>query len=221
LKRNLRRLAFLILALTFSCAAQQAEPDPEEVRAMVPALVPVAEKACADMTSRKDLSAHELDRAAVQALSDMDRMDQDHDLGAIRVRLARLVDEVGDIDSFPLLRLHFLLGYLAGEDGNIKQQAYHRAFALALTRVMEKDGIGQTEAMAIHPCLIANEYDWLRFRAGIEQPGTQALQSSSGRHYDVITSRAPDGQEAAVYFDVSEMMEQAQRRFQTVPDGKK
>lgn len=200
---------FAALAMLAPVASQGAEPDPAEVTGMVPALVPVADKACSYATSRVDLSSQDLDRAAMLALSDIERMDQARDLPGIRVRLSRFKDEVGGIDDFPSLRLQLFLGYLAGRDGDIKQQAYHRAYALALTQVMEKNGMGETAARAIRPCLVINEYDWIHFRAGMERPGSQGLQSIDGRSYDVLEAKGPRGKAASVYFDVTEMMQQA------------
>lgn len=203
--------SFLLFALLWPQAsmAQSDGPSPESVEALVPGLVSVADAACASVTTRTDATAHGLDRSAMQAMSDIDQMGEDADPAAVRSRLDKLAGEVGPLDAFPMLRLHFLLGYLAGREGNVQQQTYHRAYALALTRVIEKDGRGESEEHALHPCLVANEYDWLRFRAGIDNPGDQALVNSRQHHYDAFHPDLGDAK-ATIYFDVTDMIEETE-----------
>jgi hypothetical protein len=206
---HIRSFIFLALLCPLASMAQSDGPSPESVEALVPGLVSVADAACASVTTRTDTTAHDLDRSAVQALSDIDQMGDDADPAAVRSRLDKLADEVGPLDAFPMLRLHFLLGYLAGREGNVQQQAYHRAYALALTQVIEKNGHGESEEHALRPCLIANEYDWLQFRAGIDNPGDQALVNSGQYHYDVYHADLGDAK-ATIYFDVTDMIEQTE-----------
>lgn len=217
MKRLIHCVVFVVLAASISSIVLAGEPGPDEVRSMVPALIPVAEKACSDVTARPGISAHGIDHAAVEALSDIAKLDQQKQVPAIRARLAELQTQIGEIDTLPLLSLHFLLGYLAGNEGNTRQQAYHRAYAIALTQVMERNGTGKTPAQAIRPCLVANEYDWLKFRANLGQPNSQGLQSAGDRLYDVMRLAGPDGKKIAIYFDVTQMMEQTERNLESKP----
>jgi hypothetical protein len=213
---HIRSLVLLAVLWPTASMAQSDGPSPASVEALVPGLVSVADSACASVTRRTGTTAHRLDRSAVQALSDIDQMGEGADPAAVRSRLDKLADEVGSLDAFPMLRLHFLLGYLAGREGKVQQQAYHRAYALALTQVIEKNGRGESEEHALHPCLIANEYDWLRFRAGIDNPGEQALVNSGQHHYDVYHANPGDA-EATILFDVTDMIEETEHALSSGP----
>lgn len=182
------------------------EPDPAAVRALVPELLPVAAEACAGVAQRTDMSSHEIDRAAMTALAKID--DLGVDASSIDAVLSALQTDIGDIKALPLLRMQFVLGHLSGLKGDVQQQTWHRAYALALTQAMEAQGQGQDMAHAIRPCLIANEYDWLHLRAGYEDIVSQGLVSEHGQHYDVMTVQGPGNGQVKFYFDISDMMQQ-------------
>jgi hypothetical protein len=190
---------FLALSLLFANSAQGQETSIDGGD-----MSSIAEEACRAVSVNAAHSVYELDNAIMQALTEIElALEKPDGVDKARKRLAELGNEIGPIDRIPKLRMHFLLGYLAGKEGDLNKQQWHRRFAVALTNVMEKNGMGESPDRALRPCLVSNEYDWLKFRAELGRPDSQGLQLHKDRSFDVFEYKKEN---RSIYFDVTEII---------------
>ena len=203
------RTLLLAAALTAAFPALTNAGDDaltRQVAERVPALAERARTACRSVVAPDRPAPLKIERAIHEAGDAMSRaVTSDATVSAAEPLLSDLASRVGDLDTVPSLSLHQLRNALAASAGDTARVIEGRAFVLALLQHIDRSGDGRTPATAWQPCLVGNEYVFVRQVLGTHGITGQALLHEGGRQIDRLTLAMPDGSARDVYFDVTDL----------------
>ncbi len=206
--RARHRALLLAAALTAFPALADAgdEALSRQIAERVPALAERAQSACRAVVDPDRPAPVEIERAIHEAGDAVSRaVTSDATVSAAEPLLAELAMRVGDLDTVPSLTLHQLRNALAASGGDTARVIEGRAFVFALLQHIDRSGDGRTPATAWHPCLIGNEYAFVRQVLGAHGITEQTRVHEGERHYDRLTLAMADGSAREVYFDVTDL----------------
>jgi len=200
------RSASLVLIAGLSPAlAGAAAPAPAAASAPTPQDLAFARTSCDGAARHPTLAPVEIDMAVrdtIAAIEDTVRSAEDLD------KAGPLLDapqaRVGDLDAVPSTELQLLRATLAAQSGDEVARMRYRTLSTALFTVLVGDGDGTTPETAFKPCLIPNEYAFVRRVLQAEVTG-QSLVHVEDRHYDRLEVTFPDGTKRGFFFDVTEL----------------
>jgi Domain of unknown function (DUF4919) len=183
------------------------------VQAYIPTLVPVAENSRAAVLTHPKLAAFEIEfmiRDAIKKVGEVVKGPQDAQKG-LDV-LEKLTDELGPLKTVAHHDLHRNLAFLKGDLGQTEEQAYHRAFGVAMLIAFSKTGDGKSHETAYKIISVREEYVWFEANRSTVQATKRISKTFNDRTHDVWTVKNPTtGQESTMYFDAGDMGASATR----------
>lgn len=189
------------------------------VDALTPTLLPVAAQARERVLNHPTLAAFEIEQTIKDAVAKASsQIKSPKDAPAARAELALLEQtlNMGPLREIPLIDLHKLMAAIAGAEGNSQEQAYHRAYSIALFMTINRSGDGKTPQTARRIVMIAEEYDWFWFAQQVVQRKARVAKTIDGRMYDIWTATMVNGgTEIELYFDASAMANSTTRVLST------
>ena len=207
--RARHRALLLVVALTAASPVLADAADDalaRQIAERVPALAERAERACRAVVAPDRPAPVEIEQAIRETGDAVSRtVTSDATVSAAEPLLSELATRIGDLDTVPSLSRHQLRNALAASAGDTARVIEGRAFVLALLQHIDRSGDGRAPATAWQPCLVGNEYTFVRQVLGTHGITGQALLHEGGRQIDRLTLAMPDGSTRDVYFDVTDL----------------
>jgi hypothetical protein len=192
-----------------------AQPTSEQIRTLMPTVLPIADAARAKNINHPTLSSYHISQIVDDALKKMSLVVKGP--GDAAKGIAILEEElkaIGPIKEIAHTDVHRALGFLNGDLGKADEWAYHRTFGVALLFSMNRSGDGKTPQTAMVATLVREQYVWFEANRNRIQRVSRVSQEIDGRSYDVWTAKVlPSGEETKIYFDVTAMKESLNRQL--------
>ena len=210
LLQNFLKSSLTCLVLVFNVCAQ---PSSAQVQSLIPSLYSLAVEARQANFSHPSLAAYEISWKVDQAIKELSAFvkgPQDAPRGI--ETLDKLTKELGPLKRIAHYDLHRTLAWLSADLGKTDEQAYHRAFGVALLMAFANTGDGKSPDTAYHIMSVREEYVWFEANRSTIQPISRVAKEINGTTHDVWTIRNPQNQqEGLLYFSAGKAMDSFSR----------